>query len=97
MEKYVEADCEQIGNSYYCIYCAEKIEPKEHYHDSGHEGTTYECTCKGIHEAIRIKNEIEKLNVQLIKLKKSAQNKLNKQKYNEAVIKAATKYSQPIP
>lgn len=97
MARSVDTDYEEIRYSYYCIYCAGKIKPEEHYHDGGPQGTSYECTCEGIHEAIRIKNEIKKLKDQLNKLKESAQGELNKHKYNAAVIKAAVKYNQPIP
>jgi len=97
MSGSVETDHVQIGNSYYCIYCAKEIEPEEHYHDGGHQGTSYECTCEGIHEAIRIKNEIEKLDDQLLKLQASARDELNKYRYDEAVEKAANFFHQPLP
>lgn len=97
MGESIETDYEEIGRSYYCIYCAGKIEPRGHYHDGGFEGTTYECTCEGLHEATRIKDETEKLETQLDQLTKSAQSKLDEYRYDEAVKNAAYKFHQPIP
>jgi len=101
MGESIETDYEEIGHSYYCIYCAGKIEPHEHYHDGGFEGTTYECTCEGSHEATRIKDETEKLEIQLEtqldQLTKSSQSKLDKHRYDAAVKNAAYKFHQPIP
>jgi len=96
MGKLVKTDYEEIGNSFYCIYCAGKIKPQEHYHDGGNEGNTYECDCQGAHETVNIKDEIGKLQNHLKQLQISAQSKLNKHRYDEAVEKAASKFRQPI-
>jgi len=94
----VKTDYEKIGDSYYCVYCAGKIEPEEDYDDGAHYGTDYNCTCEGSLEVARTKYEIEKLKTQLdqliSQLTKSTQIKLDKHRYDTAVKDAACKFHQ---
>lgn len=90
-------DFEKIGRFYYCLYCGKKVIERNHYHDGGFEGTSYECDCRGANEAIEIRDQQKILKERLISLKAKAsvQEILNCLRFQTAVKEASIRFNQP--